>query len=196
MARHKRFLASAALVAAALVAFAVPSYPREDYMPRNVRIEVEFREYGESGKGIGPAKWRSGRSNSYTKQFIVVSDGLSASIFVGEEVPYVNYYVDFLFDNAYITEQVTIKEVGTKLKVEPRIIGQNTVEITLTPQLSYIADRKRGTVDIKTLSTTVIAYDGQPLTIGGLLKDSDFDRHFFTTSSKSNLEIILTPHIQ
>jgi hypothetical protein len=188
--------ASMSAAAAAVLAFAVPSYPQDDNRPRNIRIDVEYREFGESGKGIGALQWRSGKSNSYTKQFIVVSDGLAASIFVGEEVPYVDYYVDFLFDNAYITEQITIKEVGTKLKVEPRMIGQNTVEITLTPQLSFITDRKRGTIDIKTLSTTVVAYDGQPLTIGGLQKDSDFDRHFFTTSSKSNLEIILTPHIQ
>ncbi|HRZ67839.1 MAG TPA: hypothetical protein P5521_06865, partial [Candidatus Omnitrophota bacterium] len=69
-------------------------------------------------------------------------------------------------------------------------------EITLTPQISYLADRRRGVIDIQKLSTTVIAYDGQPLVIGGLEKDRDFDRHFFTTSSSRSLEIVLTPHIQ
>ncbi len=192
MAKITGFLALAAFLAVV----AAPALAQTDYLPRNVRIDVEFKEYGESGKGIGAAKWRTGRSSSYTKQFIVVSDGLSASIFVGEEVPYVEYYVNFLYDNAYISSNVTIKEVGTKLKVEPRIIGNGSVEITLTPQISFLADRKRGVIDIQKLSTTVIAYDGQPLVIGGLEKDRDFDRHFFTTSSSRSLEIVLTPHIQ
>lgn len=192
MANIRGFLALAVLIAVS----AAPALAQTDYLPRNVRIDVEFKEYGQSGKGIGSAQWRTGRSSSYTKQFIVVSDGLSASIFVGEEVPYVEYYVSFLYDNAYIASNVTIKEVGTKLKVEPRIIGNGSVEITLTPQISYLADRRRGVVDIQKLSTTVIAYDGQPLVIGGLEKDRDFDRHFFTTSSSRSLEIILTPHIQ
>ncbi len=178
MAKIAGFLALAALMAVT----AAPALAQTDYLPRNVRIDVEFKEYG--------------RSSSYTKQFIVVSDGLSASIFVGEEVPYVEYYVNFLYDNAYISSNVTIKEVGTKLKVEPRIIGDGSIEITLTPQISYLADRRRGVIDIRKLSTTVIAYDGQSLTIGGLEKDRDFGRHFFTTSSSRSLEIILTPHIQ
>jgi hypothetical protein len=182
MANIRGFLASAA--AAVLTAAAVtPALAQTDYLPRNVRIDVEFKEYGV-------------RSSSYTKQFIVVSDGLSASIFVGEEVPYVEYYVSFLYDNAYIASNVTIKEVGTRLKVEPRIIDNGSVEITLTPQISYLADRRRGVIDIQKLSTTVIAYDGRPLVIGGLEKDRDFGRHFFTTSSSRSLEIILTPHIQ
>jgi len=192
MANIRGFLALAVLTAVATA----PAMAQTDYLPRNVRIDVEFKEYGQSSKGIGAAQWRTGRSSSYTKQFIVVSDGLSASIFVGEEVPYVDYYVSFLYDNAYIASNVTIKEVGTKLKVEPRIIGNGSVEITLTPQISYLADRRRGVIDIQKLSTTVIAYDGQPLVIGGLEKDRDFDRHFFTTSSSRSLEIILTPHIQ
>ncbi len=162
---------------------------------QNVRIDVEFKEYGETGKGIGGAGWREGKHSEYTKQFIVVSDGLSASIFVGEKVPYVNYYIRFLHDGGYIEGDVTIKEVGTKLQVTPRIIG-DTIEITLTPQISFISDKKWGVIDIKTLSTTVIARDGESITIGGLQKDADFEKYFFSDSSKGNLEIILTPHIQ
>lgn len=173
-----------------------PIFAQDGHRPRNIRIDVEFKEFGETTKGIGPAQWSSGRSNSYTKQFIVVSDGLSASIFVGKEVPYVEYYTMFLFDRGYIEAGVVLKEVGTKLKVEPRIIADNTVEVTLTPEISFISNKRRGTIDIKTLSTTIIASDGQSIPIGGLQKDREFDRYFFSTSSQRNLEIILTPHIQ
>jgi hypothetical protein len=170
----------------------------EDHRPRNIRIDVEYRQSGETGRGIGSAQWRAGKTSSYTKQFIVVLDGFSASIFVGEEVPFVAFYRRFLFEHGYIVEEkeVVIKDIGTKLKVEPRIVGKDTVEITLTPEISFIRDRRRQTIDVKTLSTTVVAADGQSIPIGGLQKDEEFDKYFFSTASQSNLEIILTPHIQ
>ena len=51
-------------------------------------------------------------------------------------------------------------------------------------------------IDVKELTTTVLAVDGQSISIGGLFKDNDFTDHFFKTRSSSNLNIILTPHIQ
>ena len=181
--------------AAVLILSGGPVPALDDTLPRNIRIDVEFKEFGEASRGIGAAKWRSEKSNSYTKQFIVVSDGLSAGIFVGQEVPYITYYRQFLWDHEYLETGIEIREVGTKLRVEPHIIG-NIIEITLTPEVSYISDRGRGTIDIKTLSTTVMAADGQSIPIGGLQKDAEFDKYFFSRSSGSNLEIILTPHIQ
>lgn len=184
------------MIALALVPL-LSARAEDSYRPRNIRIDVEYKQFGETGKGIGPAQWRSGKNNSYTRQFIVVSDGLSASIFVGEEIPFVNFYRRFLFDHGYIEEEgIEIRQIGAKLKVKPHIIGNNTVEITLTPEISFIAGRRRQAIDIKTLSTTVIASDGQSIPIGGLRKDEEFDKYFFSTSSKENLEITLTPHIQ
>lgn len=183
------------LAIAAVSGLKLQSFAQDEKLPRNVRVEVEFKEYGETEKGIFGATWQERRDSEYTKQFIVVSDGLSASIFVGQTVPYVSYYRMYLYDGGYIEKDITIKEVGTKLKVTPRIMG-DLVEITLTPQISYISDKERGTIDIKTLTTAVIARDGQSISIGGLQKDAEFERYFFKSSSQSNLNIILTPHIE
>jgi len=166
--------------------------------PRNIHIEVEYKQTGETQEDIATAQWRTGKSSSYTKQFVVVSDGFSATIFVGREVPFVDYYSRYLFDHGYIeeAEQIEIKQVGTKLKVEPHIIADNTIEITLTPEISFLLNKKFRTIDVTTLTTTVIASNGQPITIGGLKKDEEFGRYFFGTTSQANLEIILTLHIQ
>lgn len=192
----KKFIL-AAMIASALAPLSV-AQADDALRPRNLRIDVEYRQTGETGQGIGTAQWRSGGSSSYTKQFIVVLDGYSAGIFVGEQVPFISYYRRFLFERGYITEEkeIEMKDIGTKLKVKPRIIGNNMIEITLTPEISFLQDRKRRIIDIKTLSTTVVVADGQSLPIGGLQKDAEFDRYFFSRSSGSNLEIILTPHIQ
>lgn len=171
------------------------AYSKDEALPRNVRIEVEFKEYGESEKGILSTTWQKTESSEYTKQFIVVSDGLSASIFVGQKVPYITYYRTYLYNGGYIEKDFTLQEVGTKLKVTPRIRG-DLVEVTLTPQISFISDTRRGTIDIKTLTTTVIVKNGHSVSIGGLLQDAEFERYFLQSSSQSNLNITLTPHIE
>ncbi|KPK39238.1 MAG: hypothetical protein AMJ78_08760 [Omnitrophica WOR_2 bacterium SM23_29] len=175
--------------------FDLQAYAQGENLPKNVRIEVEFKEYGESEKDIFSATYRKDKSSDYTKQFIVVSDGLSASIWVGQTVPYLTYYREYLYDHGYIEEGLILKEVGTKLKVTPRIKG-DLVEITLTPQISFISDRKKGIIDIKTLTTCVVVKNHHSIEIGGLQKDAQFEECFFKSSSQSNLKIVLTAHIE
>src|SRR3989338_3093618 len=93
--------------------------------PPNISIEVEFKEFGRKASGIkGLGETYSITASDYTKQHIVVTDGLSASIRVGEDVPFVDYYVDYLYRYGYVeTREVTWKEVGTSLKVTPKIRG-------------------------------------------------------------------------
>ena len=166
-------------------------------LPRNISIEVEFKETGfrtRSIKGLSPHQ--RVKDSQYTKQHIVVSDGLTATIRVGEDVPYMEYYTRYLIDGGYVeTVETVFREVGTGMTVTPRIRG-NYIEISLTPQISYISEGERGAIDVKELTTTVLAVDGQSISIGGLFKDNDFTDHFFKTKSSSNLNIILTPHIQ
>ena len=165
-------------------------------LPPNISIEVEFKEFGRKAGGIkGLGETYSVNTSSYTKQHIVVTDGLSASIRVGQDVPFVDYYVDYLFDNGYIeTREVAWKEVGTSLKVTPKIRG-GVIEIELTPEISAVIDRKKKIIDVKTLSTTVMAADGQSISIGGLIQDKDFSGMFFKSGKSSSLDIILTPRI-
>lgn len=166
-------------------------------LPRNIAVEVEFREFGSQKVKvgiIGPYEKRS--SSEYTKQFIVVSDGLTGTIRVGEDVPYIKYYVSYLRRYGYVESyEITFKEVGTKLVVTPKIRGNN-IEVTLTPQITYLSGGRRDVIDVKELSTSVIVPDGQSISIGGLIKDEEFKSYFFKTKEASNLDIILTPRIQ
>jgi len=165
-------------------------------LPPNISIEVEFRESGRKSGGVkGLGETYSVNTSNYTKEHIVVTDGFSASIRVGEDVPFVNYYVNYLFRNGYIeTREIVFKEVGTSLKVTPKIRG-SVIEIELTPEISAVIDRKKKIIDIKRLSTTVMAADGRSVSIGGLVKDKDFSGMFFKSRQSSNLDIILTPRI-
>jgi len=165
-------------------------------LPPNISIEVEFRESGRSAGGIqGLGQTYSTDTSNYTKETIVVSDGLSAYIRVGQDVPFVNFYRDYLYENGYIqTREIVFKEVGTSLKVTPKIRG-SVIEIELTPEISAVIDQENKVIDVKKLSTTVMAYDGQPVSIGSLIQDKDFSGTFFRFNKSSELDIILTPRI-
>ena len=166
-------------------------------LPRNITIDVEFKETGTKTKRLGSlAPYQDIRSSEYTKQFLTITDGLTGTIRVGEDVPYREYYTRYLINHDYVeTVEVTFKEIGTKLVVTPKIKG-DYIEISLTPQISYVSGRRKDVINIKELTTTVIAMDGQSINIGGLLKDKEFKDYFFKTETASNLNIILTPHIQ
>jgi len=167
-------------------------------LSKNVFIEVEFKEIG--GKkvklgGLGPYQTQS--SSRYVKQSLLVSDGLTGSIRVGEDIPYVEYYKRYLFKHGYAETivETAFKEVGTKLVVTPKIRG-DYIEITLTPQISYLSKGRKDVIDIRELTTSVIVANGQSISIGGLISDEEFSEYFFKTGEKSNLDIILTPRIQ
>ena len=166
-------------------------------LPRNISIEVEFKEIGAQTKDVKPlGTYQRRDSSKYTKQYIVVSDGLTASIRVGEDVPYIEYYETYLINNGYVeTVETVFREVGTKLVVTPKIRG-NYIEISLTPQISYLSGSTRDVINIQELTTTVMAANGQSINIGGLIEDSEFAGYFFKTKSASNLDITLTPRIQ
>ena len=179
--------------------FSLPAYGETatNPLPRNIAIEVEFKETGRRTVKLGGLRpYETTRSSQYVKQYIVVSDGLTGTIRVGEDVPYEEYYTRYLLDHGYVeTVEVIFKEIGTKLTVTPKIRG-GYIEVSLTPQISYLSEGTRDVINIKELSTTVIAANGQSISIGGLIKDEEFKRHFLKTNTASNLDIILTPRIQ
>ncbi|MDD5644673.1 MAG: hypothetical protein PHO00_04420 [bacterium] len=165
-------------------------------LPRNISIEVEFKQ---SGEGVQYSKnkivVRNQTSSNYTKQYVMVTDGLTASIRVGQDVPFADYYIDYFYRYGYIvSKDITFKKVGTSLKVTPKIKG-SLIEIELVPEISAVIDKKKQVIDVKTLSTTVMAVDGQPISIGGLIQDKDFSGTFFKSSRSSSLDIVLTPRI-
>ena len=187
------------IIVTILMPFAITAYggvaPRT--LPKNVAIEVEFKETGRKvvkAGVIGPYETRS--SSQYVRQSLLVSDGLTGTIRVGKDVPYIEYYTSYLTDHGYVQAiETTFKEIGTKLVVTPKIRG-NFIEISLTPQVSYLSEGRKDVINMKELTTTVVVADGQSISIGGLIKDEEFKRYFFKTDTASSLDIILTPRIQ
>lgn len=155
---------------------------------RNIRIYVQTDLSSYRTEGASQTT-----STTSQGQMLVVSDGMEGRFFVGERVPLVTYFYNYLMGEGYLTGIVSFQEVGTSMLVRAREVDGGQIEVTLTPEVSYISDRGHGVVALQKLSSTVIVPSGASLEIGGSTQQSEFNSNFFRTASGQSVRVVLTP---
>lgn len=191
--------------------------------PKNVRIEVRFEgasDQQDVGAGVGASgeivreegitrttikvkprvENTSVKTSSDVAQTLLVASGRQGSLHVGENVPYVDWFVDYGIRNGYLERSIEWKDVGASLIVEPIVIGGGPmIRIRLTPELSGLVDGNVYRTAFSRVATEVVVQDGQTFQIGGLDKDEDFYSRFLIgfdrSGSRQSLNITLTPRI-
>ncbi|MBI9020756.1 MAG: hypothetical protein JEZ10_05825 [Verrucomicrobia bacterium] len=193
-----------------------------DAPPKNIQINVEFETSGEShnrefgvrlagpvvvydgdvhGSLQGRFSSRSTTSSENTTQMLVASDGRSASLRVGETVPYIAWLTEYGYRHGYVRYiQIEWREVGSFLAVEPTIVSPGIIRVRLTPELSgRLENGERQSIQFTHLATEVIVGDGQTISIGGFSTDEDFSSKFLigrgARGESSVTGITLTPRI-
>ncbi|MCS6771907.1 MAG: type II and III secretion system protein [Kiritimatiellae bacterium] len=205
-----------ALVADLMKKFAPP--------PRNVLIEVQIvpaarvRESGaaieasgsivlERTEGLGAVRFRprvyhhSSTHSSSITQTLLVGSGRESSLAIGEEVPYLDWLLQFASDSGVIQSRVEWQRVGAFLNVQPVILGEGPeIRLRITPELRRRDGGHPARIRFAALSTDIIARDGETVRIGGLGQHSEFYSRFLVGMSGEqqieSLEIYLTPRIQ
>lgn len=191
--------------------------------PKNVRIEVRF-EGASDQQDVGAAVGASGeivreegitrttikvkprventsvKTSSDVAQTLLVASGRQGSLRVGENVPYVDWFVDYGIRSGYLERSIEWKDVGASLIVEPIVIGGGPmIRIRLTPELSGLVDGNVYRTAFSRVATEVVVQDGQTFQIGGLDKDEDFYSRFLIgfdrSGTRQSLNITLTPRI-
>lgn len=193
----------------------------------NIRIEVVFTGAGSStdfGMGAtgkeGPKVTKNGSSyqvqispylrNQSTKtmdnnsQSVIVKSGKEARIFMGQEVPFYQWLVDFGLQWNYINiieQKFEMKQVGSALVVEPRVLGRGPmISVTLIPEISGLVDGKPHKIQYTRVATEVTIRDGETIDIGSFGKNSDFYNKFLVGIDKGgnrqSIRIRLTANIQ
>ncbi len=137
---------------------------------------------------------------SSAKQQLLVSSGKQASLAVGEEVPYIDWLMEYGFHNRIITQRVNWQRVGSFLVIEPTIIGEGPmIRVKLTPELSGLVDNSPYRTRFDTVSTEVIVSDGIPFTLGGAGQNQEFYSRFLIgvdrSGKRENLNIEMTARI-
>ena len=219
--RHRRIMVTATAEQHARIQEFLEKY---NLPPRNIDVLVRFDEKsdeanlaaGVEGGGqmvihngdvdvtgvIKPRlENRSSQSDAQTTQHILVANGRSASLRVGEEVPYLNWIMQRGWRWGVIESELNWQRVGAQLDVEVVILGSGPMmKLRLVPVLSGLVEGKPHQLRFKEVATEVVVQSGQTVSLAGMDKDNDFYDHFLLGMSKghsrSALNITLTPTIR
>jgi type II secretory pathway component GspD/PulD (secretin) len=143
---------------------------------------------------------RRTETSSNTRQQLLVASGRQASIFIGEEVPYIEWLMEYGRRYHYIEQQLSWQRVGATLVIEPVVIGDGPlIRIKLTPELSGLVDNNPYRTRFANVATEVTVSDGVPFTLGGLSEKNEFYTRFLIGMDRSGrrktLDIELTATI-
>ncbi len=173
----------------------IEAYFKDQTLPKNIRIEVTF--VGQDS-GIFEARYvgwdNAVKSRGRETQMLTVFDGGKGYLHVGEKIPEPRWFFTYAKKQGIVVVDVDYRDVGSRLVVSPRIRG-NRIDITLTPEISYVVDGTLRTIAFTGLSTRVFVSDGGTIELGGLKGDKAFSDRFFRSRTRKLMQIRLTPKI-
>src|SRR6185369_13070742 len=157
---------------------------------------------------------KNGLVNILSTPNILTSDNKEAEINVGENVPFQGAATQSTFGT---TQSVERKDIGINLKIKPQISEGDYVRMDINQEISAVKASKGQAIDLVTTKrsakTSVVVKDKETVVIGGLIQDSEQEtvskvpllgdipllgwlfKSRTKTRKKTNLMILLTPHI-
>ncbi len=191
--------------------------------PVNVRLDVRSkgaRREDETAAGVGldggmrreeglthttvrvrpQVRSTSVQGSSDVLQTLVVASGREASLEVSEQVPCLEWLVDYGLRGGVFAQRINWQRVGSFLVVQPTVVDEGPmIRVRLTPELSGWADGSPYRTRFTALSTEVVVQDGQTFQVGGFGRNEDFYSRFLIGAAGADrtesVEISLTPHI-
>ena len=157
---------------------------------------------------------KNGLVNILSTPNILTSDNKEAEINVGENVPFQGSATQSTIGT---TTSVERKDIGINLKIKPQISEGDYIRMDINQEISAVKASKGQAIDLVTTKrsakTSVVVKDKETVAIGGLIQDSEQEtvskvpflgdipllgwlfKTKSKTRSKTNLVILLTPHI-
>lgn len=171
----------------------------------------EIGDVGVSYTSLLAALHQNGDSTTLANPKISTMDGKEAVINIGQEVPIITKEED----DDKITTKVEFRDVGTVLRLTPRINDNNNISLDIRPEVSEVSDYvdNMPVINTKKVETNVRVKNGQTIAIGGLISNNQIEklskvpilgdvpilgklfRNRKMTNEKRELVIFITPKI-
>jgi general secretion pathway protein D len=157
---------------------------------------------------------KKGLLNILSTPNILTSDNKEAEINVGENVPFQGSATQSTIGT---TTSVERKDIGINLKIKPQISEGDYIRMDINQEISAVKDSKGQAIDLittkRSTKTSVVIKDKETVAIGGLIQDTEEEtinkvpllgdipllgwlfKSKSKTRKKTNLMILLTPHI-
>ncbi|WP_404341343.1 secretin N-terminal domain-containing protein [Pseudoalteromonas mariniglutinosa] len=158
-----------------------------------------------------------GLVNVLSRPTLLVRDGVAASISVGDDIPTFGSTTSDPINGERETTTIEYRKTGVDLTVTPTINAQGTVIMTIQQSISNVSDASGASDNPsffeRTLSTEVVAGNGQTVMLGGLISENKSNGassvpffgslpvlgHLFrsdtSSTDKTELVILVTPKI-
>ncbi|MCG7566513.1 type II secretory pathway protein [Pseudoalteromonas sp. CnMc7-15] len=158
-----------------------------------------------------------GLVNVLSRPTLLVRDGVAANISVGDDIPTIGSTTTDPISGDRQTTEIQYRKTGVDLTVTPTINAQGTVIMTIAQNISSVNDGQGAggnpAIFERTLSTEVVAGDGQTVMLGGLISETSTNGsnsvpglgdipvlgHLFRSDSgssdKTELVVLVTPKI-
>ena len=149
-------------------------------VPTGMTIGVgRLKDAGTNFGAILRAIRGDARTNIISTPSIITLDNQEAQIKVAQEVPFITgQFTNTGTSGGSVNPFQTIQrqEVGTILKLTPQITDDGTIVLKIEQEASSLAASSAGAADLitnkRTISTKVLAEDGEVIVLGGLISDS------------------------
>ena len=159
--------------------------------------------------------------NIISAPVILTADNEEAQINIGENIPVPTTRLQIADTTAVsgfqTSSNIERQDVGVQLRVTPQISEGDTIRLEIFQEISLVQEDKASdlgpTLSQRTVENTVYVRDGEAVMIGGILQETETDslskvpflgdipilgwafRSTSTSIRKTNLMVILTPHI-
>ncbi|NUZ10689.1 type II secretory pathway protein [Pseudoalteromonas sp. McH1-7] len=161
---------------------------------------------------------KAGLVNVLSRPTLLVRDGVSANISVGDDIPTIGSTTTDPINSERETTTIQYRKTGVDLNVTPTINAQGTVIMTIEQTISNVNTEASGNSSTpaifeRSLSTEVVAGNGQTVLLGGLISQNTSEGgnrvpglgnipllgHFFRSDTRSTdkteLVVLVTPKI-
>ncbi|WJE09396.1 secretin N-terminal domain-containing protein [Pseudoalteromonas sp. JC3] len=161
---------------------------------------------------------KEGLVNVLSRPTLLVRDGVSANISVGDDIPTVGSTTSDPINGERETTTIQYRKTGVDLNVTPTINAQGTVIMTIEQKISNVNSEAGGSsrtpaIFERSLSTEVVAGNGQTVLLGGLISQNTSEGgnsvpglgslpllgHLFrsdtSSTDKTELVVLVTPKI-
>ena len=158
---------------------------------------------------------QKGQAKILAQPRILAADNRIAAILSGEAVPIFNNVLVPSGGTTLIQQQIQYINVGVSLEILPRISADGNVTVDVFSEVSNIVSYIGTTpqIAVRQELTTASAGDGQSILMGGLMQDQEIKtlskipgigdlpiigplfQQTISSSQKTNLYLVITPHI-
>jgi general secretion pathway protein D len=158
------------------------------------------------------------RVNILSNPKMLVTDGETASIEVGTQIPIISSTAEGNTNDSLVVQSIQYRNTGVSLSITPTVNSKNYILMDIVQSLSEAGENTISGIDSpivlqRDFKTKVMAKDGEVLIIGGLISENNSDKdtktpwladipllgYFFKNKSESKVRteliVMITPKI-